>query len=95
MLGNELFPLRRRITHAKGGCQIGAGVGWSRVGPRVIVDDNPVFSLWDDNCQGAILLAFCVVVGFDQRADTAKKLVIKFVDSFWRDDADEEGNLVA
>ena len=51
------------------------------------------FFLRDDACQVAILSAFCVVVRFDQRADTAK-LVFKFVNAFWRDDAVEAGNLV-
>ena len=94
MLGNKLFALRRRIAHAKGSCQIGAGVGRCRVGPGVVADDNPVFLLWHDACQVAILLAFRVVVRFDQRADTAE-LVFKFVDAFWHDDAIEAGSLVA
>ncbi len=64
------------------------------MGPGVVADDNPLFFLWDVACQVAILLAFCVVVHFDQRADTAE-LVFKFVDAFWRDDAVEAGNLVA
>ncbi len=94
MLGKELFALRRCVAHVKGGCRIGAGVGRCRVGPGVVADDNPVFFLGYDACQVAILLAFHVVVRFDQRADTAK-LVFKFVNAFWRDDAIEAGNLVA
>ncbi len=64
------------------------------MGLGVVADDNPVFFLRDDACQVAILLAFRVVVGFDQRADTAK-LVFEFVDAFWHDDVVEVGNLVA
>ena len=93
MLCDELFPLRRCIAHAEGSCQIGAGVGRCRVGPGIVADDNPVLFLRDDTCQVAILLAFHVVVHFDQRADTAK-LVFKFVHAFWHDDAVEVGNLV-
>ncbi len=93
MLGNKLFVLRCHVVYPEGSCRIGAGVGRCRVGPDVVADDNPVFFLWDDACQVAILLAFCVVVRFDQRADTAE-LVFEFVDAFWRDDAIEVGNLV-
>jgi hypothetical protein len=64
------------------------------VGPGIVADDNPVLFLRDDTCQVAILLAFRVVVRFDQCSDTAK-LIFKFVDTFWRDDAVEAGNLVA
>jgi hypothetical protein len=94
VLGDKLFPLHCRIAHAKGGCRIGARDNRCRVGPGVVADNNPVFSLRDDACQVAILFAFRVVVCFDQCADTAK-LVFEFVDTFWSDDAFEAGNLVA